>query len=392
MGLKIINKGNFYLHMFEKNIVPEVYDNIILSHNKKSIFNNSKINPLNEKSIFDAWEYFPSYLTATTVPQLHCSKVFQKLGFAIKLENYSDATEYLKEQFKSTPKKTFLRSLNRLESSFEITYKTFYGHISNEEYHSLMRALHQMLTKRFQQRGDRNKTLENWEYYSNSFQSMINEKKGSLFVIYNGDKPIEISINFHYDNILYSSISSFDLDYSKFSLGNIEIYKQLDWCIANNIEIFDMGFGDFDYKRRWSNLIYNFENHIISSPRNKLSPVYVGYLKNKYAFTNYILASKWIVPYRKLRMFVRDKKWTKQSVINTYSVEVLDKETNFDLKEYNLITDTEAYNFLNKPLMDFLYSYKENFNLVSIYSMQSETDSYLIKGENSSIKITFKNS
>ncbi|MEG3658559.1 GNAT family N-acetyltransferase [Arenibacter palladensis] len=391
MGLKIINKGNFYSHMFEKNMVPEVYDNIYLSHNKKTIFNNSKIDKLNQKSIIDAWEYFPSYLTATTLQNLHCNKVFQKLGFAIKLEGVNDSLEYLKEQFNSTPRKTFLRSLNRLESSFNITYKTFYGHITNEEYSSLMNALHQMLTKRFQQRGDRNKTLENWEYYSSNFQSMINEKKGSLFVIYNGVIPIEISINFHYDNILYSSISSFDLDYSKFSLGNIEIYKQLDWCIANNIEVFDMGFGDFDYKRRWSNLIYNFENHILSTPRNRFSHFYASYLKSKYAFTNYILSSRLIGPYRKLRMFIKDWKWTEQSVINAYNVEVLDKETNFDLKDCILLTDMEDYSFLNKPLMDFLYSYKENFNLVSIYSIPAETDSYLIQGENSSIKITFKN-
>ncbi|MCK0147064.1 GNAT family N-acetyltransferase [Arenibacter sp. F26102] len=392
MRIKKINKGNFYLHLFEKNMVPEVYNNINLTYNKKTIFNNSEIDQFYKISTINVWEYFPTYLTATTLPKLHCSKVFQKLGFAINLEGYNDALTYLKEQFKSTQRKTFLRSLNRLETSFKITYKTFYGHISTEEYNSLMQALHQMLSKRFQQRRDRNKALENWDYYANSFLSMINEKKGSLFVIYNGEEPIEISMNFHYDNILYSAISSFDLDYSKFSLGNIEIYKQLDWCIANSIDIFDMGFGDFDYKRRWSNLIYNFENHIISSPKNRLSHVYAAYVKNKYAFTNYFLSSGFIVHYRKLRMFLKDGKGSEQFAQTDYEIEVVDKEPNFDLQENNISPDTEEHSFLRKPLMDFLYSYKENYDLVSIYKIPLETDSYLIKGENYAIKIRFKNS
>ena len=165
--------------------------------NQKTIYNSSVENQVYKKSFINVWAYFPNYLTATIVPHLQCNKVFQKSGFAINIEGYNNALEYLKKQFNSTPRKTFLRSLNRLESSFNINYKTFYGHISTEEYDSLMHALHQMLTKRFQQRRERNKTLDNWDYYANNFQSIINEKQGSLFVIYKGDKPIEISINFH---------------------------------------------------------------------------------------------------------------------------------------------------------------------------------------------------
>src|SRR5690606_41905928 len=65
------------------------------------------------------------------------------------------------------------------------------------------------------------------------YTTLFRSKRASFFVIYDGDHPIEISLNYHLNDVLFSSISSFDIDYAKFGLGHIEIHKQLEWCLEH---------------------------------------------------------------------------------------------------------------------------------------------------------------
>lgn len=393
MRFKIVNKHNFYLDLYEKNLVSNIYDTVWIANDHERIL-KSRASKKNDKKIgINVLEFFPSYLKGTLNQELHCSKIFQKLGFAVNLNGVKNAEDYLVHQFKGTQKKAILRSLKRLESSFNITYKTFYGYISLEEYQLLMKALHQMLIKRFEQRNDRNKTLENWDHYLNTFRDAINCKQGSLFAIYSGNKPIEISINFHFDQLLYSSISSFDLDYSKFSLGNIEIYKQLEWCIDNNILIFDMGYGNFDYKRRWSNLIYDFESHIISAPNNKLSIAYGMYLKYKVRLVNYLISKRLTIYYRNTILWLNKLNRIRKPELLCHKV--VDGVTDVNLLLMDQICFTEQndkYTFLRRPIYDFLYTKTENIKDIAVFQFKSNKNAYVIQGKNSLIQINFYSS
>src|SRR5690606_9401311 len=118
------------------------------------------------------------------------------------------------------------------------------------------------LTKRFEQRNDTNHILINWERYKNILFPLINEKKASIFVIYNNESPIQISINFHYGKTFFAHIPAYDVDYAPYGLGNTAVYKQLEWCIENNYEYLDMGNGYLEYKKRWCNYQYDLETHI----------------------------------------------------------------------------------------------------------------------------------
>ena len=107
-----------------------------------------------------------------------------------------------------------------------------------------MNRLEKMLIKRFEQRNDVSQTLTQWDRYKEMYFSLINEKRASLFVIYHENTPIVISLNHHFQGRLFSAISSYDIDFGKFSLGSVEIYKKLDWCIANQHQSYEMGMGD----------------------------------------------------------------------------------------------------------------------------------------------------
>ena len=294
MGLKFIQKENFYSDLFEKNSISNKITSIHTCFNNALVYKSTKKLSNNTKSV--VFNLVPSYLHIDIDNQLIRQKVFHKHGYAISLNGIASVDSYIKSNCSTNLKKNVIRCLNRLESCFNIKYNMFYGNIQKEDYDLLMQCLYEMIMKRFQQRTGRNTVLKNWQDYTYKTYNLINNKQASLFVIYNENEPIEISLNFHFNNILYSSISSYALDYSKFSLGNIEIYKQLEWCLSNNIMLFDMGYGDLDYKKSWCNLTYNFESHVITSNSYPISKMYAYFLKLKYRLINFLIEKNLTIP------------------------------------------------------------------------------------------------
>lgn len=92
---------------------------------------------------------------------------------------------------------------------------------------------------------------------------MILEKKASLFIIYDGEKPIGIMLNFMSNNILFGTMSVFDIAYAKYNVGSVNIMKLIEWCLNNHIKFLDFSKGHFDDKVRWTNVAYYFEYYIL---------------------------------------------------------------------------------------------------------------------------------
>tara|TARA_R110002051_G_scaffold322204_1_gene412063 strand:- start:479 stop:1273 length:795 start_codon:yes stop_codon:yes gene_type:complete len=263
----------------------------------------------------------------------------------------------------------------------------FYGQIDKDTYNFIMDSLFDMMQKRFSQLQIRNESEAKWEHTRTILYDLILKKRASLFVIYSGSKPIEISINYHFKGILFSSISSYDIDYSKFGLGHVEIVKQLEWCLANNHKIFEMGRGDLDYKRRWSNQIYNFEHHIV-------------YLKDSFYGRLWSIKE---VGLNRLKAYLKSKnidlifknikgklspKYDKNGYIE-YKVETLN--TNFsEINIPPIDLNQEAHAHLKKYVYDFLYSNIEHISQIKIFCLE-EGKAYIIKGEKTSVKIYLEN-
>ncbi|WP_406683899.1 GNAT family N-acetyltransferase [Seonamhaeicola sp. MEBiC1930] len=382
--MKVIKKVNFYTDLFEKSKLPKIYKlkGVV---NNTIIFSEKNENDKTETtSGLTCYKLFPNYFDykIETKNEFKLRKVWQKLGFSANLNSSVSALDYLKKECSSQHKKNVTRATNRLEQCFEISYFTYFGKIEKSKYISIMNALFQMISNRFKERKGKNRVLTNWQYYLDSTFELILQKKASLFVIYSKNEPIEVSINYHFDSIMYSSISSYDLDYSKFSLGNIEIYKQIDWCISNNIKLFDMGYGDFDYKRKWSNHIYKFESHIISKKNNLLALLYPTLLKYRFKIIDFLVS-------KNVNNYLYN---LKDKLINNKSNDKIKPE--FEIEIINEIStaletklDLDNYTFLKKPIYDFLYKYKEELSNLSVYKTPQQ-NSYIVKGKNNNIKIT----
>jgi len=253
---------DYFFELFEKCSIPKLFSEVYSGDDKNPIENKEfdedlVHNPNTIYSVFFIPDYLKPSLSTTNFSIKKVEQFFK--GYAIFLDGFDSADAYVKHRFRSNAK-GIRRRIKRLETCFQISYKTFYGDIKQEEYSFFMDCLEKMLVRRFEQRNDISQSLLRWDHYKQMYFSLINEKKASLFVVFDNENPIVVSLNHHFNDRLFSAISSYDIDYSKFSLGSVEIYKKLDWLLENDHKSYEMGMGDLSYKREWCNHIYK-KNH-----------------------------------------------------------------------------------------------------------------------------------
>ncbi len=306
------------------------------------------------------------------------------LGYAVDLIGESDIEAYLKKQFNTSKLKVIHRNIRRLEGCFKISYNLYYGNITYEKYLFLMEKLQVMIEQRFLHKSTVNKDLPQWTSLLENTYSQIIEKKASLFVISNELEPIEISLNYHHNNILFSSVSSFDTNYSKFGLGHVEIYQQLKWCLKNNYSYFEMGVGDMDYKRWWSNHIYIFSHYILYK-KDSLATL-LGHFEIIKIQLKEALKSMRVndLIYGVMDLFKSNNK-NKTTPISYGLKDIIEDEigNGIKLKESD-ISDPQNYT-LKKVLFDFLYLSQETLEDVKIYEID-EYKTYIFKGKRSAKK------
>lgn len=389
MRKKILYKTNFYHNLFVKNKYPNIYASIKSNINSISI--NCKTTNDFELEDYDTLviELFPSYLSYQVDSRyaFDLQKIFRVKGHCIRINKEENIEEYLKTNFKPNFRTSMRRRLKGLETCFDITYRMFYGYIKESEYNLIMNSLHTMLIRRFNQRNDNNLILNNWEDYYNTALAMINTKKASLFVIYDDTKPIQISLSYHNDEILFLAIPSYDIDYAKFGLGNISVMKLLEWSIINEYSIIDMGFGSFDYKVKWCNKTYDFEHHLFYTKSSIHSRALVYFIGVKTKLINYLISKKVNVYYNQLKTFFLGKK---KSDIKKYNKEIVDTNS-IELNKSNIIypRKDKSFSFLKSALYDFLYIYQEHASKVEVYELEKNR-TYFFKTDNQSLKITFE--
>ncbi|WP_170179714.1 GNAT family N-acetyltransferase [Flavivirga rizhaonensis] len=373
-------------------IFPKLFrtDEVIRLYLSFEYFGIKVKNPLNKtpKNAIYSFRLIPEYFKLNLKDTSFSTKIIPQYnwGYSILLHASDSIEGYMKRQFNSKKRNIFTRYVKRLESCFNIRYKMFHGDISKTDYDSIMESLHHMITCRFEERNESHKNLHEWDYLVEHTYAEIINKKASLFVVYNEEEPIEISLNYHFDKILFSYISSYNIDYSKFGLGHVEIYKQVEWCANNGYILFEMGVGGMDYKRRWSNNIYRYNHYVTYKNLN---------IKSKYK-------AKLLIIKIKIKEYLKSKGVNEiHSKYNKYFTKKSNVQSNIALSEIKVTPDLNitnfeeiqqhtinTYSFLKKYIYNFLYTTKEHLDDVKIYKHNKE-NSFLIKGTKSYQKIGF---
>lgn len=386
---------DFYFGLFERGVLPELYSNISCSHNNNII---SHTEWLEEKSLsgnnpVSLVKYVPEYLNPHLKKHLKAIKYFEIKGYAITLNGVASIEEYLNEQIKRKLRISLINRKKRLELCLNIRYEVFHNHIAKEEYSILMEALRKLLARRFEQRNEVNERLLDWNKYYDLFFTLINNKRASLFVIYDNNKPIALSLNYHFDKIFFGAISSYDINYGKFGLGQILVYKRLEWCIKKKFEIFDMSMGNPDYKIKWCNTVYDFEHHIVYRTDSLSSTFYAKSIALRMSVKDYLKSKNVHIFYKKAKtklvsLLKKDREINKTHKRIKYTIEPennIETYNNLIKVDYNKI----PFSFLKQYVCEFLYTTKEHISNTEIFEIEKEKV-YLIRGEKHNGKLIFE--
>lgn len=395
MGKYIERSPNFFMDFFVEQKIPKIYSKIRFGN---EILYSCKDPDGAQYTLQGGKAYsvalIPEYLDLEVFnPEAFTSTMRKQtnLGYSIRLTKGFNIDSYLKDQLKSNYRNLKKRQA-RLETCYNIDYRLFFGEISEGEYQYLMQCLHSMLVRRFEQRNDVNEQLKEWTELLAKTKSKVNEKKASLFVIYDDEVPIDISLNYHFSNIMFGSISSYDIDYSKFGLGSIEKIKLLEWCLSNSYKLLDFGYGDLEYKKVWSNYVYNFKYQVISGSKS-FPVIALSKLESvKLCIKEYLKSKKIDILYKRIKLLVGFKRneHTIQAKKIEYEESTISDSHNYaDLKKVDFHKLESSYP-IKSIINNFIYATRENKNSVELLKILNEQNSFLVKGEKKVQKITFK--
>ena len=209
----------------------------------------------------------PQYLDSHQIEEgcdLKVIKLKLYKGLSINIEQYKTIEDVVLKCFSSSKSRyNFNRSVKQIEQQHNITTKMFLGDIDRIVYDKIMSDFKRLMEIRFEDIDNDNTLLPMWGFYEDLLFPLVHERRVAIFVVYDNQVPIAISINFVYGDILVVAMRTFDVNYSRLSIGNIEIYRLIEWCITNNVTTLDYSKGERDYKRRWCDTEYYYERHIV---------------------------------------------------------------------------------------------------------------------------------
>ncbi|WP_303317698.1 GNAT family N-acetyltransferase [Flavivirga abyssicola] len=379
----------------ERKVALPIYSAIINNISGTPIYKNTKLE-LKDKSFLYCIYDFPSYLSGTITNTNWKLKIINTYkGSLILLKNYKGTDHYLKHKFSSGRRSKFRTYQRRLETCFDIEYKSYFGAISKDEYDFLFETFHKMIKNRFLEKKIQNYDLSRWDIYYDIAYPLINSKEAALFVIYNDKKPISICLNLVRNKTIYGYVRTYDIDYSKFYIGFTDFIKQLDWCFDNKIEIFDLLKGNYPYKTKLIDTQYNFQKHILYNSKSILASISANLIVTRtrvfYTLVRFLKKLNFNILYHNfLKYRYRNRELsnmdTSSRKIVIEKLELMDSNANLT----NIDINNETFSHLKRPVYNFLYANQESINTIEVFKFQKERDVYIIKGKNNISKITFQ--
>jgi len=380
-----MNSTNFFFDAYTKEELPTHYRQLHNRYTNELLFSNT-----NDKEfqllhstfvVHDVPGYFK--LTTRNLPEnvgFHTIKQYP--GFLIDFKNVPSLNDYLNDRFGKSSRYKLRREQKKLEQCFDIRYEMYFGAIDKDVYDFIMDEFYRLLALRSLEKGIKdNINLTTQKFYRENVYQMIIDKKASFYIIYNGNMPIDICLNFHMKNVIFQYIRTYDIDYSKFNTGYTDLMKQIEWCIANQIKLITFSKGDFYWKRRWCNTVYNYDYHIFFKKKDLGARIKAKLYYLSKALKQYAREKGIIEKYNANRTKYANSKKT-SPLSDTLKFNRIPFETEFsniELIDYRI----NKFGFLRRSIYDFLYESDEKQADIAIYSILDQPESYLFIGKKS---------
>ncbi|MGW9686029.1 GNAT family N-acetyltransferase [Flagellimonas sp. 2504JD1-5] len=314
----------------------------------------------------------------------------QYKGYLADFSNIDSFETYLNKNFNSKNRWQIKKSIKKINTCFQIRYETLYGNqIDPNHFEFIFKKFKELLEKRFSEKKIELHWLQKkaWAYLKELFLEMIRAKKAVIFVLYANDKPVAINANFVSEKVVFSFLPAFDTDFAKFNLGASLISKTFEWCLSNHIKVYDFSKGDYEYKRRWSNYVYNFEHHILYDNKSYKSRFIALLLSSYYNLKQHLRDKKFDSIFHKVVFYLKYLK-LKKKMKPVYKIDEIKNLDNYIGAKAIDITE-EKYMYLKKPVYNFLYTHSLQLDNISVHASIHHQNKFLIKNDTSSREITF---
>lgn len=314
-------------------------------------------------------------------------------GSYIELGKYRDLDHFLKQKLSSNRRSKIRATKRNLERIFPIEYGYYYGaELPDSTYDKLMDSLKAMISVRFEEKGMDHVALGDWDNFRKRGKKLIADKKAALIVIYSDGAPIHISFNYVWEKMVFGYVRGFDLDYSKFYLGFIDILIQFEWCFKNQFQIYDLLRGNLDYKLMFADATYLYRAHYIvpSIKRNPLG--LLPWIKCSLKFdVYYSIKGKLADLYHSLPF---SPKRDRDKII-AYQLDEPTVEESMQLEKNQMSKvplEPEPREYLKRAAYHFLYSSKTPKKELEVYGLPGQRDIYFFKGNGQIKKVRFTDS
>lgn len=289
----MIQKTKMVFDLYLSGRINAIYNQAFSNSVLHTELTATSYHPSPEKAIVYLVKDIPDYLEVRESPDFQgYAKIVvgQYRGHLIALDKFRNAEEYLSVQLNKRNRKNLRAKLDKLIREHDISFTTYRGAIDKKTHARLFESFHKFLVARFSQKKMANRDLDQWKFLEKKSLSSIRSGEASLFVIYNGQVPIAMTLNFHVGPMLYSHMQTHDIAYSSYGLGDIAMLKQLEWCFANKIRTYDFIIGDSYYKSKWANHNYQFNYHIFYKKYHVMGRILATLLSAFYNLKQYLRA------------------------------------------------------------------------------------------------------
>ncbi|MBS9463884.1 GNAT family N-acetyltransferase [Flagellimonas sp. 389] len=385
---KYVRLCYFFDFFLEGNDFPSFYRKITEVLSKKVVYTsqNKEVPEFENKaySIYDMPDYFKTEIESKD-SSISILDIPLYTGYLINLNSYKDFEDYMDTKVRKARCSQLRRYRKRLDLCIRPVYKIYYGQIEKEEYNRLFNTLLKMTERRFIQKKERNFELPFLETYRATMYPLILEKKASIFVIYDGEKPINISLNFIDEHIIFHWNSCYDIDYCMFNLGHINMVNHVKWAYENNFKLFDMGRGDFFHKRKWVDQTYIYEEQLIydSKSLHAMILVYVrlAFLKLRYSVIQVLKKLKFHLWYGKFIKYRYRNSHEFKNLVRKEEVRIIDD--NFKMPSINKLKripiDNIQDSFIINSINYFIHKNQEYVQEIEVYLELKNPSCYYLK-------------
>ncbi|MCK7591039.1 GNAT family N-acetyltransferase [Subsaxibacter sp. CAU 1640] len=338
--------------------------------------------------IYDVPDFFGVESFDNTKSALKRNEIFQYQGFLLNFKGFPTAQDYINSRISSKNRRGLRSRQERLEKCFDISYRFYTDDISKEEFDVVFRQFHELLSDRFSGKKVNYHHLrpDKWAFHNEFSYEMMKENRASLFVIYNKDLPIAVTLNIHSDDIVFVSITVFDPDYYKFNIGKTTIVKIIEWCYENDMKIADFSKGDFDFKHEWCNITYDFDYHLLYDSKSFRASTIALAVRWLFETKRYLRDKNVNVFYRKLLYKLKkDENGHPEAKYRINDLQSFEVSSNYE----RISLQDNKYQHLKVIVYSFLFLNSESFGDISIYKRKSSKKEYVIKGTEKAQSVIF---